>query len=150
MKSSTTFRWHRSIKEIPREKWAHLVNKKVLPFYDWNWLNALEESESVSSRYGWQPLHLSLWENNRLISLAPLYLKNHSYGEFIFDQAFANLSNRLSVPYYPKLIGMSPFSPIEGYKFFIRKGEDIPTLTNQIMNLIDNFARENKIHNLIG
>ncbi|KGG22760.1 hypothetical protein EV09_1499 [Prochlorococcus marinus str. SS35] len=117
----------------------------MLPFYDWNWLNALEESESVSSRYGWQPLHLSLWENNRLISLAPLYLKNHSYGEFIFDQAFANLSNRLSVPYYPKLIGMSPLSPIEGYKFFISSEKDSREITEVMMKIIDEFAINNNI-----
>ena len=116
-----TAHWHKSIKEISEIEWDPLIDKSARPFYKWNWLFALEQSESISPKYGWQPIHLTLWENNRIVALAPLYLKNHSYGEFIFDQEFVRLAIQLGLQYYPKLIGMSPLSPIEGYQFFISK-----------------------------
>lgn len=81
--------WHRSIREIPERQWGQLVGPDVIPFYSWQWLAALEDSGSVSPDQGWQPLHLSLWRGDHLCALAPLYLKGHSAGEFVFDQAFA-------------------------------------------------------------
>ncbi len=137
--------WHSSIKEISKDQWISLRQGNIIPFYQWDWLNALEFSESISSQYGWQPLHLSLWENNKLIAFAPLYLKNHSFGEFIFDQEIARLAEYLGFQYYPKLIGMSPLSPIEGYKFFIANDKDEKQITEILFDVIENFARENGI-----
>ncbi|WP_269622186.1 peptidogalycan biosysnthesis protein [Prochlorococcus marinus] len=137
--------WHKSIKEIPKKALESVLTDEVIPFFKWNWLNCLEESKSVSNEYGWQPLHLSLWEDNKLIAFAPLYLKNHSFGEFIFDQSFGNLALKLGLEYYPKLIGMSPFSPVEGYKFFIANNKDHKLITEKILSLIDKFAIKNKI-----
>ncbi len=137
--------WHKSIDEIKELDWQKLLGKPTIPFYEWKWLNALEKSGSVSNEKGWQPLHLSLWRKSSLIALAPLYLKNHSYGEFIFDHAFNRLAESLGLNYYPKLIGMSPFSPVEGYRFFIAPGEDQHELTFLIMNQIDSFALRNGI-----
>ncbi len=145
MKYSINAQWHKSIKEISENQWNNLIDHNSLPFYKWNWLFALEQSESVSPKYGWQPIHLSLWENDRIIALAPLYLKNHSYGEFIFDHEFAKLSVQLGLEYYPKLIGMSPLSPIEGYRFFIAKDKDEEELTTIILKIIDDFAIKNKL-----
>ncbi len=137
--------WHKSIKEISENQWNALIDKRYLPFYNWNWLYALEKSESISPKYGWQAIHLTLWENNKIVALAPLYLKSHSYGEFIFDNIFVKLSIQLGLQYYPKLIGMSPLSPIEGYRFFIAKGKDEEEFTKIILKVIDDFAIKNKI-----
>ncbi len=137
--------WHKSINEIKKKDWDLLTQNNVNPFYNWNWLHALEKSESISLAYGWQPNHLTVWENNKLIGFAPLYLKGHSYGEFIFDQGFAKLANQLNLAYYPKLIGMSPLSPIEGYRFFIEKNKNESELTNFMLNSIDTFAIQNNI-----
>ncbi len=145
MNKSLKAKWHGSIEEIPKENWETLLDNKNIPFFHWNWLYALENSESISRKFGWQPIHLTLWDNNRLIAFAPLYLKNHSYGEFIFDQPFANLANQINLQYYPKLIGMSPLSPIEGYKFFISNQEDEGDITKIIMRIIDDFAIKNRI-----
>ena len=138
-------RWHKSLKEINENQWNLLLEHKEIPFYKWQWLTALEESKSISNATGWQPIHLALWRDNTPIAIAPLYLKNHSYGEFIFDQAFARLAYDLGLNYYPKLIGMSPFSPVEGYRFFIKANEDELEITKSMMDIIDNFALENKI-----
>jgi len=138
-------KWHSAIKEIKEEDWDLLINTDSSPFYSWHWLNALEESDSISIKHGWQPLHLSCWRDGQAIAFAPLYLKNHSYGEFIFDQTFSQIANEIGLRYYPKLIGMSPLSPITGYRFFIRKGEDEKSITAMIIKTIDEFAIENKI-----
>ncbi len=138
-------RWHQSIEEIPEYQWQELAGEGVIPFYKWEWLKSLEKSESIYSEKGWQPLHLALWSDNYPIAIAPLYLKSHSFGEFVFDQAFAQLANDLGLNYYPKLLGMSPLSPVEGYRFFFKSGQDKAKLTQLMMQIIDQFAQENGI-----
>ena len=144
--ASLTARWHRSIHEIPQSQWERLLAEEESPFYRWNWLAALESSGSVAPDQGWQPLHLSLWrDEDRLIAVAPHYLKGHSYGEFIFDQSFARLAGDLGLRYYPKLIGMSPVSPVQGYRFHVHPDEDGQELTAMMLRLIDDFAARNNI-----
>ncbi len=138
-------RWHQSITEISEPQWRILTENKVNPFYQWQWLKNLEKSGSICANKGWQPLHLGIWRGSRPIAVAPLYLKGHSYGEFVFDQVFADLARQLELNYYPKLIGMSPLSPIEGYRFFYAPGENKEDLTTLIMNTIDEFSLRNGI-----
>ena len=140
-----TARWHRALAEIPEAQWHALVSAESLPFYSWSWLVGLERSGSVVPRQGWQPCHLGVWEGERLIAAAPLYLKGHSYGEFVFDQSFAQLAAQLGQRYYPKLLGMSPVSPVLGYRFFTAPGEDAAALTALMLELIDAFCREHQI-----
>ena len=90
-----TARWHAALAELPEEHWQALTAASGLPFYSWRWLTALESSGSVAPREGWQPLHLALWRGERPVAVAPLYLKGHSYGEFVFDQSFAQLAGQL-------------------------------------------------------
>ena len=144
--ASLTARWHRSIHEIPQSQWEELLAEHANPFYRWSWLEALENSGSVAPDQGWQPLHLSLWRGEEsLIAVAPLYLKGHSYGEFIFDQSFARLAGDLGLRYYPKLIGMSPVSPVQGYRFHIHPDENAHDITVMMLRLIDEFAARNNI-----
>ena len=143
--SSLTARWHRSIQEIPEQHWQALVSEHAIPFYRWSWLEALESSGSIIPEQGWQPLHLALWRGDVPIAVAPLYLKGHSYGEFVFDQTFARLAGDLGLRYYPKLLGMSPVSPVLGYRFHIRAGEDDAVLTAEMLRIIDLFCEQNSI-----
>jgi len=138
-------RWHRAMEEIPEAQWQALTAPAGLPFYSWRWLQGLETSGSVAPRQGWQPCHLSLWREHNLIAVAPLYLKGHSYGEFVFDQSFAQLAGQLGLRYYPKLLGMSPVSPVQGYRFHVAAGEDAAALTALMLELIDDFCREHHI-----
>tara|TARA_Y100001968_G_C19378225_1_gene728882 strand:- start:142 stop:1314 length:1173 start_codon:yes stop_codon:yes gene_type:complete len=137
--------WHSSIEDLSEETWELVSCKSSNPFLKWSWLSKLEKSESICADKGWQPLHLSIWEGNNIIGIAPLYLKSHSYGEFIFDNIFVDLSRELGLKYYPKLIGMSPLSPIQGYKFLICKEEDEEELTALMLQLIEDFANKNGI-----
>ena len=140
-----TARWHRSIREIPEHHWRDLAGDDVIPFYRWGWLEALEASGSVVPQQGWQPLHLALWRDESPVAVAPLYLKGHSYGEFVFDQSFARLAADLGLRYYPKLLGMSPVSPVLGYRFYLREGEDHQQLTRVLIQTIDRFCEQNGI-----
>ncbi len=134
-----------SIKEISNEIWNELTNEINNPFYEWTWLKNLEISKSVSRETGWQPLYFVAYKNEEILGIAPLFLKNHSYGEFIFDQSFARLAQELNLNYYPKLIGMSPYSPVNGYQFLYKKNEDKKEITNLLINHIESFAITNKI-----
>ncbi len=134
-----------SIKDISKEIWNELANEINNPFYEWTWLKNLEISKSVSRETGWQPLYFVAYENEEILGIAPLFLKNHSYGEFIFDQSFARLAQELNLNYYPKLIGMSPYSPVNGYQFLYKKNKDKKEITNILINNIESFAITNKI-----
>ena len=143
--SSLIARWHRSITEIPEQQWNSLMGEGTIPFYRWSWLEALESSGSTVPDQGWQPLHLVLWRDDCAIAVAPLFLKGHSYGEFVFDQTFARLAADLGLRYYPKLLGMSPVSPVLGYRFHVRSGEDEALLTRELLRAIDRFCEQNSI-----
>ena len=134
-----------SIKEINKETWNELRKEINNPFYEWEWLYNLELSKSVSRQTGWQPLYFIAYENEEICGIAPLFLKNHSYGEFIFDQSFAKLAQDLNLNYYPKLIGMSPYSPINGYEFLYKENKNKIEITNSLIKHIDDFALKNNI-----
>ena len=143
--TALTARWHRSVAEISQRQWIELLGRDALPFYQWEWLHALESSGSTVPDQGWQPLHLALWREDTPIAVAPLYVKGHSYGEFVFDQAFARLAADLGLRYYPKLLGMSPVSPVTGYRFHMLPGEDEAQLTTVLLQTIDQFCEKNGI-----
>jgi predicted N-acyltransferase len=137
--------WHRSLADIEESAWDRLLAETAPPFYRWRWLRQLEASGSIVPREGWQPCHLSLARGEELIAVAPLYLKGHSYGEFVFDQSFAQLAGQLGLGYYPKLVGMSPVSPVQGYRFWFAPDEDPAALTALLLAQIDDFCRANGI-----
>ncbi|MGB5777326.1 MAG: GNAT family N-acetyltransferase [Sedimenticolaceae bacterium] len=87
------------------------------PFLRHEFLAALETEDCLGERYGWLPRHLTLWNTEgRLLAAAPLYLKFNSYGEFVFDWAWADAYERSGLSYYPKLVGASPYTPATGPK----------------------------------
>ncbi|MEM8640184.1 MAG: GNAT family N-acetyltransferase [Cyanobacteria bacterium P01_G01_bin.54] len=142
---SYTLAWHTSIDEIPKAAWDALAMPLATPFLEWEWLNNLETSGSVSGQTGWQPCHLTLWRDRQLVAAAPLYVKSHSYGEFVFDHQWADLSHRLGMAYYPKLLGMTPITPTVGYRFLIAAGEDEVEICDRLVSAIDRFCNHNQL-----
>lgn len=140
-----SIRWINRIAEVPQVEWDSLALPLKTPFLEWAWLNNMETSGSVTARSGWLPNHLTLWRDRALIAAAPLYIKSHSYGEFTFDHQWAELAMRLGIEYYPKMLGMSPFTPAEGYRFLIAPGEDEDELTALMVNAIDHFCGKHSI-----
>jgi uncharacterized protein len=137
--------WINQISEVPQSAWDELALPLKTPFLEWTWLHNMETSGSTTARSGWLPNHLTVWRDRTLIAVAPLYVKGHSYGEFIFDHQWADVADRLGVEYYPKLLGMSPFTPAEGYRFLIAPNEDEDELTEIMVSAIDQFCLRNRI-----
>ena len=100
-----------SVAEIGAARWNALANPQGLaaphPFTTYEFFAALEQSDSASRKTGWQPAHLLMDD-----ALMPLYLKNHSYGEYVFDHAWAEALERAGGDYYPKLQAAVPFTPV--------------------------------------
>ena len=145
IKSQYSLSWIPQIADIPQSDWDRLAKPLNTPFLEWEWLNNIEVSGSATARTGWQPCHLGVWRGRQLIGAAPLYIKGHSYGEFVFDHQWANLSHRLGIDYYPKLLGMTPFTPAVGYRFLIDPQEDEATVTELMVAAIDNFCDRNRL-----
>ena len=137
--------WIDKMSEIPQQKWDALAQPLTTPFLEWEWLHNIETSGSATGRTGWQPSHLTVWCGAELIAAAPLYIKSHSYGEFVFDHQWADLSHRLGIRYYPKLLGMTPFTPAVGYRFLIAPGENELEITALMIAAIDHFCDQNNL-----
>lgn len=147
VKSNYSVQWSDQISQIPQTAWDALAIPLKTPFLEWCWLHNMESSHSVTANTGWLPNHLTLWRDNVLIGAAPLYIKGHSQGEFVFDHQWADLADRIGVHYYPKLLGMSPLTPAEGYRFLIAPGEDEEEITAVMVREIDDFCVR---HNISG
>jgi predicted N-acyltransferase len=137
--------WTHTIADVPQADWDALAMPLKTPFLEWDWLHNLEISQSVTANTGWLPNHLILWRDRTLIAAAPLYLKGHSQGEFVFDHQWAELASRLGIEYYPKLLGMTPFTPTEGYRFLIAAGENEEKITALMLHEIDSFCVKHRI-----
>lgn len=137
--------WINKIVEVPQDAWDALALPLKTPFLEWEWLSTIETSQSATPRSGWLPNHLTIWRDRTLIAAAPLYLKGHSSGEFVFDHQWADLAQRMGIDYYPKMLGMSPFTPAEGYRFLIAPGEDEDEITAMMVHEIDAFCLKNRI-----
>jgi predicted N-acyltransferase len=108
-----------ALAEIPAEHWNRLAagagRSNAQPFLRHEFLSALEASGCVGDGTGWLPRHLVLDDaEGRLRAVVPLYLKLHSYGEYVFDWAWADAWERHGRRYYPKLLAAVPFTPVTG------------------------------------
>ena len=121
-----------SLAEVAPEAWNALCADDD-PFMEHGFLRLLEESGSVgTARSGWLPRHVLVRdEAGTLVAALPLYLKHHSYGEFIFDFGWANAALRAGLPYYPKLVSAAPFTPAGGRRLLVR--EDAQELLTEVL-----------------
>ena len=109
---------------IPRPA-AHNSNQETAynPFVSHDFLSAIEESQSVGGRTGWQPQHVvAKTADGELLAVAPCYLKSHSRGEYVFDRGWAEAYERAGGSYYPKLQIAVPFTPATGPRLLRRPG----------------------------
>jgi uncharacterized protein len=110
--------------EIDRAAWDALANppgQAFDPFLSWDFLQALEASGCVGDDAGWRPAHILARDHTGApIGAMPLYLKDHSYGEYVFDHAWADALMRAGGRYYPKLQCAAPFTPVPGRRLLAR------------------------------
>ncbi|MDC0497961.1 GNAT family N-acetyltransferase [Alphaproteobacteria bacterium] len=131
-----------SLKKIKKEDWNTCVDNDH-PFIQYEFLFALEKSESACSQTGWKPHHyIECNDKKEIIAICPLYLKSHSYGEYIFDHAWADAYHRHGLNYYPKLQSAIPFTPVTGDRIFI--SQKIRSRKDKIKEIINNIINEAK------
>lgn len=94
------------------------------PFTRYAFFAACEESGSATARNGWRPCHLAIEDGGEIAGLLPLYLKNHSRGEYVFDHGWADAFERAGGSYYPKLQASVPFTPVTGPRLLVGRGHD--------------------------
>jgi predicted N-acyltransferase len=116
-----------SLSEIDEATWQRFANLEGSPrdpFLSYAFLNALEQSGSVSADVGWLPYHLVLEdEAKQPLGVMPLYLKGHSQGEYIFDYSWADAFERAGGRYYPKMLSAIPFTPATGRRLLVASSE---------------------------
>ena len=93
------------------------------PFMRHEYLSAMFESGSATPKTGWTARFVTLSQGNEMVAACALYLKDHSYGEYVFDHAWANAYHQHGLPYYPKALGAPPFTPVPGARLLARDAE---------------------------
>ena len=130
-----------SLDLIDKNKWNRCVGDDH-PFIQYEFLNALEKSGSATIKTGWQPHHYIEKEKEDIIAICPLYIKSHSFGEYIFDHSWADAYHRYGLNYYPKLQSAIPFTPVTGDRIIINK--KIKNIKEKEKKIIKNIISEAK------
>lgn len=120
---------------IGQEHWDALALRTpdAWPFLRYDFLAALHDTGCASSATGWEPQYLTLWQEHRLVAAAPLYRKAHSYGEYVFDWAWAAAYERAGLPYYPKLLCAIPFTPVTGARLLAHDSQSRKALAHALV-----------------
>jgi predicted N-acyltransferase len=129
-----------SLAEVPRAAWDRLAGRN--PFLRWDYLEALERSGAVSAATGWHPRHLLLEREGEPQAALPLYLKDHSWGEFVFDFAWADAYRQAGLDYYPKLLAAVPFTPVPGPRLLCAAGVDAAEAAGRLLQGARGLAGE--------
>ncbi|MFW2389230.1 MAG: GNAT family N-acetyltransferase [Polyangiales bacterium] len=133
LRESIDIRISPSLASIDAAAWDQLVGDDD-PFVEHGFLSILEESGSVGRGTGWEPVHVTAWRGSRLVGALPLYLKTHSYGEYIFDWGWADAASRLGLNYYPKLVAMVPVTPVTGRRFLFAEDEEPAEIVSRLID----------------
>ena len=137
-----------SLDLIDKNKWNICIGHDH-PFLQYEFLNALEKSGSATTKTGWQPYHYIEKENNEIIAICPLYIKSHSFGEYIFDHSWADAYHRYGLNYYPKLQSAIPFTPVTGERIIInRKIKNIKEKEKEVIKNIITEAKKINVSSL--
>jgi len=131
-----------SISKLDAARWDELAGGN--PTVSHAFLDSLHVTGCASARTGWQPRYLTLWQGGRLDGAVPLYAKTHSFGEYVFDWAWAEAYERHGIPYYPKLLCAVPFTPATGPRLLAATQEARTRLARAMVDL----ARESGLSSL--
>jgi predicted N-acyltransferase len=104
------------------------------PFSRYEFFAACEESGSATARSGWRPAHLAIERDGKAIGLMPMYLKNHSQGEYVFDHSWADALERAGGDYYPKLQAAVPFTPVTGPRLLVAADADVAATREALLS----------------
>jgi len=137
--NSPTLKIIENIADIPAADWDTLAGSD--PFISHAYLHALQQSGCATAQFGWQAQFITLWQDgmqgqdNHLLGAMPLYLKTNSYGEHVFDFAWADAYRQNGLRYYPKLVCMVPFTPVTGTRLLAESDETRVRLLDTALQL---------------
>lgn len=133
-----------SISQVSSTDWNNLAGI-AYPFLRHEFLLALEESGSVCQKTGWIPAHLLVLDDNKLVAFMPLYLKEHSWGEYVFDHQWAQAYQQHDLNYYPKWLTAIPFTPCQGARIVFNNAIDTLEITHLLFSFIKNLSIQHNI-----
>jgi predicted N-acyltransferase len=133
-----------SLAQIPAAQWDSIADTDY-PFLRHAFLYGLEKTACTTAETGWQPCHLLLRRGTELVALMPLYLKSHSYGEYVFDWSWADAWRQNGLDYYPKLLTAIPFTPATGSRLCIADGMDEDQCLHAAIGAVQAFAIRKKL-----
>lgn len=128
-----------AITEVPPAGWNFLTNN---PFLSHPFLLTLETSHSIGPGTGWEPRYLLLEDEGRLLAAMPLWIKTHSWGEYVFDQEWARAYARHGLSYYPKLVAAVPFTPATGPRVLIHPDADPAEIHPALIQTLHHYRHE--------
>jgi predicted N-acyltransferase len=128
-------RYLHDLEEVGAAAWNGLLQGSGNPFLRFEFLHALQVTGCASPRTGWEPYHLTLWRRGQLLGAVPLYRKHHSYGEYVFDWAWAEAHQRHGIDYYPKWLAAVPFTPVPGPRLLAGSTEGRSGLAQALIDL---------------
>ncbi|MFN2308560.1 MAG: GNAT family N-acetyltransferase [Gammaproteobacteria bacterium] len=132
---------------LPAGDWNALAGN-TNPFLRHEFLSALEHHDCVGERYGWLPRHLAVYDAERLVGAVPLYLKDNSYGELVFDWAWADAYQRAGLRYYPKAVVAIPYTPATGPRLLLHPEADPERLTDLLVEGARELCQEHGLSSL--
>jgi len=130
-----------SVEEIPRKEWNALAVQSS-PIMDWEYLQALEKSGSVSSERGFRPAHLAVYDGADLIAIAPFFQRDRAWVEFGDGGLIEFLTELTGLPFNSGLVGSIPFTPIPGYDFLHSPNAEAQPIFGEMLEKIDQLCRE--------
>lgn len=142
-----------SIRDISPDVWNRLANpdpSRANPFVAHEFLAALEASGSATNASGWRPAHVTLLDQDAIVGVAPLYVKSHSFGEYVFDHHWADAYERAGGRYYPKLVSAVPFTPVPGPRLLAPTPERRSALAGAIASMARNSGLSSAHVNFIS
>ncbi len=124
--------------DVRREAWNLLVGPDDPPFIRHEFLELLESSGCVGGDSGWTPCHMTIEnQHGELSGVMPMYIKAHSYGEYVFDWAWARAYQQHAINYYPKLVCAVPFTPVTARKLLAMRSTDATALIEAAARLAE-------------
>lgn len=129
----------RHLSEVPPDTWDAIAGDDD-PFVEHAFLALLEESRSVGRGTGWDPRHVTLWDGETLVGALPAYLKDDSWGEFVFDFQWARAAQLARIRYYPKLVAMVPYTPATGSRFLVAPGRERAPIVRALLEGLRGIA----------
>ena len=133
-----------SLDQVTAADW-NAISGEDYPFLRHEFLYGLEKTGCTTAESGWQPCHLGLHDTQGLLGVLPLYLKSHSYGEYVFDWSWADAWQRSGLEYYPKLVSAIPFTPATGPRLCTREGTRPEDIWPAALRALQQFATRQDI-----